>query len=77
MKKTTMEINFERHANCPVEIRFREFKNEQMPVPGLFCSCHSKHLKWLSLEDAYYLIDQEGIPTAPYQYKKGQKESIS
>jgi hypothetical protein len=57
------------HANCPVEIRIRQYPSDPEPVPGLFCSCHNKHLKWLSWSDTEFLLDELAVPVGEYRYK--------
>lgn len=53
--------NIERHLNCPMGIRFKNFKDRVESVPELYCITHNKHIKWLSQADADYLMTV-GVP---------------
>lgn len=55
-------IGIEKHLNCPVAIRFKNFKNRVESVPELYCVCHNKHIKWLTQQDADYLM-ASGVTT--------------
>ena len=48
------------HDECEVAILRKLWKNRIHPVPGLYCAIHGKLIKWLSLRDARFLID-EGV----------------
>jgi hypothetical protein len=49
--------NKNRHDDCPVVIIDKLWKNRLHPVPGLYCACHGKLIKWLSDWDAQTLED--------------------
>jgi hypothetical protein len=58
------------HKDCPVDIRWKKYKNKPLPTPALFCSKHGKFLDWLPEEDAYDLINNHKIPVTLWESKK-------
>ncbi len=51
------EDKLNQHNDCSVSIRWKLFKNQEFPTPGLFCCEHDHFLGWLTSEVAYELID--------------------
>lgn len=56
--------HFKKHENCQMEIRWKEFKNYQYAVPGLYCSQHGTWIQWLTYDDAMDLIES-GVKAQP------------
>ena len=46
-----MNKNFTKHLDCPVCVRWRWFKKQEQPTPGLYCEPHDYFIKWLSYDD--------------------------
>lgn len=54
------------HDACNCIIRFKEWNNGRL-VPGLICSEHNAHIKWLSPKDAHRLIFKESTVVEPWR----------
>lgn len=65
--------DIEKHDNCQCDIRWRIFSGQSEPVPGLFCRNHDAFLQWLTVTDAYALIDT-GVQETPYIARTKKKK---
>lgn len=58
--------NLRYHNSCPCAIRFKEVTG-QGHTPALVCKKHNIFLKWLSADDADYIINQNLVPVEPWK----------
>lgn len=54
-------IDTNKHLNCQMGIRFKQFRDRPHATAELYCLDHNAHIKWLSDADALELIDM-GLP---------------
>ena len=65
MAQTEPNTKYASHLGCEVHIKWKQRFNPQTnrfdALPGLYCTKHKKHIKWLNVQHAYELINEYKI----------------
>lgn len=61
-----------KHLHCQVSIRWKLFRGQEIPTPGLFCTTHDLFLEWLTYDTALALI-KSGVKEEGYTCRQAKR----